>query len=182
MRKGSFVFFAVMALLLSYSCKKTNGFVLNTCGIDSANNFVDTSKISKLWVPNAFTPNGDHLNDCFHPVGLCINVNEPFLFEIYSGRKTIFSTHSIYESWNGADSKGKCPGAGKFRYRIIATGNDNYQFDLKGEVTLLLRDKDGNCVGASDMSKLSFGDMIDPHDGFVLSIGAPNPTSEITCK
>lgn len=72
------------------------------------NNFGCTDTITKIvkvlpefrfWVPNAFTPNNDGLNDVFLPIVIGI---EDFELEIFDrwGEK-IYSTKSVKAGWNG---------------------------------------------------------------------------------
>ncbi len=175
------LFITILFLFSINSCKKTEGFIYSKCENDSSNNYIDSAGVPKMFVPNAFTPNGDHLNDCFHPVCVCMRTN-PYSFTVKSGSKTIFSTNNIYESWNGTNTKGDCAGAGQYTYKITTKGTDNKDYVVDGYVTLLLRDSKGNCIGTSDWWKLTFGDMIDPHTGFLGTPGVQNISAEIRCK
>ena len=54
-----------------------------------------------IYVPNAFTPNGDGLNDFFIPKGLEIN-NNGFIMYIYDRwGQLVFKTDDINNPWNG---------------------------------------------------------------------------------
>lgn len=73
--------------------------VSNPCGIDTAVfdlNFVDCSCIA--FVPNAFTPNGDQLNDGFKPVLNCELELAYYRFRLYNRwGQMIFETNDIQE-------------------------------------------------------------------------------------
>ncbi len=91
---------------------------------------------SKLWFPNAFTPNGDGLNDFFKPRGISIG---RFRMEIYDRWGTLlFSTDSFETGWDGRTGNAEAP-AGVYTWKAVweseEPGND--QFSDKGTVQLL---------------------------------------------
>ena len=52
-----------------------------------------------LFVPNAFTPNGDGLNDVFKPVGIRVS---DYRFQVYDKwGKLSFDTNNFDEGWQG---------------------------------------------------------------------------------
>src|SRR5690606_24227281 len=71
----------------------------NNCGT-----FSDTINITKglchLYVPSAFTPNGDGLNDIFRAV--MSDNSHIFLLQVFNrwGKK-IFESHDILRGWDG---------------------------------------------------------------------------------
>jgi gliding motility-associated-like protein len=87
-----------------------------------------------LFMPGAFTPNGDGKNDIFRiPPGAVLNLEE---FSIYDrwGRK-IFSTKNISEGWDGKIN-GVKQTTGVYVYIIKGTGEKGKIF-LKGSFTLI---------------------------------------------
>jgi gliding motility-associated-like protein len=60
-----------------------------------------------IWFPNAFTPNGDGLNDTFHPIG---NGIEKFSMQIFNRWGTmVFETSSPETGWDGTYKGSLCP-------------------------------------------------------------------------
>ena len=97
---------------------------------------------SRIWVPNAFTPNGDQTNDSFYIVSASLynmvkTQDLEFDFRIYDRWGTnVFETHNYNEGWKGTRNGIDCP-AGVYVWIIQAHGRDGHNFYLKGQVTLL---------------------------------------------
>jgi len=87
-----------------------------------------------LWTPNAFTPNGDGLNDIFTSKGLGIKKYEMFIFDRWGNQ--IFHTDDIYKGWDGT-YKGTMCSDDVFIYRIVVIDNKSAKHTKTGHVTLL---------------------------------------------
>ncbi|HOZ87871.1 MAG TPA: gliding motility-associated C-terminal domain-containing protein, partial [Bacteroidia bacterium] len=87
----------------------------------------------KLFVPTAFSPNNDGLNETFKPKGRGI---VKYLFEIYNrwGEK-IFVTDDFEEGWDGMIGGMKCAND-IYVWKIFATDVKAQKHDLTGHVTL----------------------------------------------
>jgi gliding motility-associated-like protein len=75
-------------------------FVRNSFGCtDTSSRMVKIDPEYRFWIPNTFTPNGDGMNDLFHPVGIGWLEYE---FEVYNkwGEK-LFSTSETKRGWDG---------------------------------------------------------------------------------
>lgn len=88
-----------------------------------------------IYIPNAFTPNKDGLNDLFKP-----NINlafQKFSFIIFNryGEK-IFETYEYGKGWDGTN-KGKDQPSGTYVYRISFTNINGYESENNGTVLLL---------------------------------------------
>ena len=60
-----------------------------------------------IWFPNAFTPDGDGLNDTFHPIGKGF---ETFSMQIFNRWGTmVFETSSPETGWDGTYKGSFCP-------------------------------------------------------------------------
>lgn len=89
---------------------------------------------SSLFVPNAFTPNGDKSNNKFTIIGTFI---EKFEINIYnrSGEK-LYTSYSLEDSWDGM-YKSETAQEGAYLYVINARGMDYKYHNYSGTVTLL---------------------------------------------
>ena len=95
--------------------------------IENLNSF-GTSAISKsniqclflepqMWIPNAFTPDGNNINDVFKPVARFIR-REDYLFEVYNRwNQKIFESTDIQVGWDGTH-KSKPVKEGPYMYII----------------------------------------------------------------
>jgi gliding motility-associated-like protein len=92
--------------------------------------------------PNAFTPNGDGLNDAWAPIKL--GEDNVIKFELYvydRWGKLLYETDNVNNSWDGTDGKGKIYSEGVYTYLFnyeISTYDNYKQTGTKiGQVTLL---------------------------------------------
>ncbi|RMG83669.1 MAG: hypothetical protein D6714_09305 [Bacteroidetes bacterium] len=95
----------------------------------------DSLDCSKVFLPKAFTPNGDGLNDAF-------GINNPFVisglisFDIFDRWGTkVFSTADPFQKWDG-NYKGKAvnPGVYLYKVRFLCKGSEEVS---SGSVTIL---------------------------------------------
>jgi gliding motility-associated-like protein len=106
-----------------------------------ATDTVIVKDIFTLYIPNAFTPDNDGLNDLFYPVGLNIDPTT-YIFEIYDRwGKVVFSTTKLDDKWNGTYfNNGKVPDdckIGVYVYRIVAHEVKTRERVYVGKVTLV---------------------------------------------
>lgn len=89
---------------------------------------------SQIFVPNAFTPNGDNKNDIVY---VRSNVMKSIYFVIYDrwGEK-VFETQDLSQGWDGT-YKGKPCDPGVFDYYMRAVCIDDKEFIKKGNITLI---------------------------------------------
>lgn len=94
-----------------------------------------------IYVPNAFTPNGDGLNDIFQPKGFGVTKYELFIYDRWG--ELLFHTNTFEEGWNGAKQKGKNADSpliieeGIYTWLINCTSVFGKSHELKGHVTLI---------------------------------------------
>lgn len=119
-----------------------------------------------IWVPNAFTLNGDGLNDVFIP--FYVNVETAELKVFTTDGKEIFQT--------GDRTMGFVPEnlpkrSDEYLFRVQATLKSGRRLGLCGKFHAI------KCLKKDmDAGKLQFLDQVDPGHGFVL------PTSEMLQK
>ena len=89
---------------------------------------------SQIFIPNAFTPNGDNNNDVLY---VRSNVMKSIYFVIYDrwGEK-VFETYDMTQGWNGT-FRGKACDPGVFDYYMKAICIDDKEFIKKGNITLI---------------------------------------------
>jgi gliding motility-associated-like protein len=94
----------------------------------------------KIWLPNAFSPNGDGINDVF---GAKYNFEvkidfQMLVFNIWG--EQIFSSNDINKGWDGKYKGESCP-MGMYTYLVTFKAGKSYTFDqnspLRGNVTIL---------------------------------------------
>lgn len=102
--------------------------------IKSTSNTVEISPDASLYIPNAFTPNNDNINDMFGAVGEGIT---EFHMEIYDRWGTlVFVANDISTKWDGTFDG--TPGQqDAYVYKIMAMGDDKKKIYKSGSVLLL---------------------------------------------
>lgn len=100
----------------------------------SLSNSTEAFPESKLFMPNAFSPDNNQINEQFGPKGSYI---KRYNYQVYDrwGEK-LFETQNCLENWDG-QFKGETCIEGVYLYRLEALGSDNKHYILKGTFTLL---------------------------------------------
>lgn len=107
----------------------------NTCGTEIASFYVEVEPCG-LFVPNAFTPDGDGINDVFIPVGL-IPYEDHYTFSIYNRwGKIVFQTSSPDQGWDGT-TETKNAAQGLYVYKIQYQNQQDIVNQLTGHISLL---------------------------------------------
>ena len=90
-----------------------------------------------IYVPNAFTPNDDGLNDIFQPKGFGIVKYDLIIFDRWG--EQVFHTNKFEEGWNGhfQNRGGEIMKEDVYTWLIQATSVFGKSHELKGHVTLI---------------------------------------------
>lgn len=99
---------------------------------------ITVTKDYNIYIPNAFTPNGDTDNDVFMPVGYGLESYEMSIFDRWGN--TIFKSSAERKGWDGS-VKGKIAEAGVYVYRIVFKTMGNLEVVKVGHLTVLSKVK-----------------------------------------
>ena len=108
----------------------------------SISNYKPLTLDSRMWIPSAFSPNGDGVNDLFFPVAVGVYNDSPldelrFWMQIYNRwGELLFESNNLFIGWDGTFNGVDCP-EGVYSYSIKTIGVDNAKLIRKGTVTLL---------------------------------------------
>ena len=95
---------------------------------------VTVSVLQHFYMPNAFTPNGDGINEVFRiPPGSAFQLEEFSIFDRWG--KRVFITRDITKGWDGKNKNEIL--AGVFVYLITGKDPDGKDVVMKGTVTLI---------------------------------------------
>jgi gliding motility-associated-like protein len=108
------------------------------CTLCSGEEFTDEVTVFVVpYIPNAFTPNGDGLNDYFRILGLPPENITQFNLQIFNRwGQLVFSSKDILEGWDGKLNGEVCP-EGDYVWVIFYEDNKKTKTSNKGTVTLL---------------------------------------------
>jgi gliding motility-associated-like protein len=116
---------------ISYIVRATNA----TGCFDSDTVFIKVRPVDSIYVPNAFTPNNDGLNDLFKPIiGIRFTLDDFRIFNRWGQR--VFSTRQKDYGWNGKTGGTEQP-AGMYVWYLMARDKNGKQVKLKGTVVLI---------------------------------------------
>ena len=97
-----------------------------------------------VYLPNAFSPNGDFINDEFFPVGRNLEFGDNYDFRVYNRWGTlIWKSKTPYQGWDGrvtesSPSSGEIAQIDVYVWRLIVV--DPFigeEYELVGTVTLM---------------------------------------------
>ncbi|MGP8214795.1 MAG: T9SS type B sorting domain-containing protein [Bacteroidia bacterium] len=94
--------------------------------------YVKLNRCANTWIPDAFTPNGDGLNDSFFPKGDCILTYLMYVFNRWGS--LIYTSNN--KPWDGAVN-GTIVQEDTYIYELLVTTNDLIQRTYVGKVTVI---------------------------------------------
>lgn len=87
-----------------------------------------------IYIPNAFTPNGDGLNDIFQAKGFYIQKFDMQIFDRWG--EQIFTSNDINKGWDGT-IKGKVIENSVYVWKVTVVDTQKKRHELTGHVTLM---------------------------------------------
>ncbi len=105
--------------------------------IDTATQIIHVGTEYSMYIPNAFTPNGDGKNEVFMPVSVGVDINSFHMFIYDRWGELLFETDKIDNGWDGK-VKGKSDAQQQsYIYKIIALDKNGNKYNLTGHVTVM---------------------------------------------
>jgi gliding motility-associated-like protein len=102
--------------------------------IESVSNVVDIYLPMRIYLPSAFTPNGDGLNDTFGAVGEGIEVYQLKIYNRWG--QIIFSSKNVDYKWDGLHNGRQVP-QGEYSYELLAYGKEFGEIFTSGTVMVI---------------------------------------------
>jgi len=113
-------------------------YVQNTYGCtDSLTKTIRVSDQVTFFIPNAFTPGSDGVNDFFGPQGIGLDPESYDFFVYNRWGEQIFYTNDIDMHWDGRDKKGEFVPQGVYSYIIYYKHLDGKPKDIIGSVLVI---------------------------------------------
>ncbi len=106
--------------------------------VDTMFRYIDVAPENRVFFPNAFSPNGDAVNDEFKPTGVYIGLYD-YQLEVYDRwGSLIFQTRDIKEGWNGThNNEGRDTPNDSYTYFVRYTEPRGDKISLQGMVTII---------------------------------------------
>lgn len=95
---------------------------------------LEIKECASLFVPNAFVPNGNGINDYFRAYGVGINAFKMKIMD--RNGNVVFETTNMEEGWSG-DYQNRPAPAGTYLYHIVYTGIEGETKTKTGTLTLI---------------------------------------------
>ncbi len=93
--------------------------------------------VNPFYIPNAFTPNSDGINDYFFNAGYVLDVKSYRLAVFNRWGQKVFSTGDFNEFWNGYDANGNTAPEGVYVYSIDVVTKGGKEHNFNGTVSLV---------------------------------------------
>jgi gliding motility-associated-like protein len=88
-----------------------------------------------VYIPNAFTPNGDGINEIFTADGTGIRQFQMLIFDRWG--RVQFNSDQLQKGWNGESPEGKPCMQGTYIYKIVLRDFNDVERELVGQVNLI---------------------------------------------
>ncbi len=125
---------------------------------------------AKAYLPNAFTPNGDGINDIFYVQG-GESLEKVNSFQVFDGSTIIFDKNEFFPNdtqlgWNGRVLGNSFAEDGVYRYKVTLSSSSNEVAEFEGEVCL----RSGFPYSCVDLeSQCGYGIQHDGDGGFDIT-------------
>lgn len=111
--------------------------VTDTAGcMDQTMREIEVHESMKFYIPNAFTPNGDGVNETFGPFGVGIDPDNYSMNIFDRNGNLVYMTTNPFDYWDGYTKNGVLCPTGVYVYKIVLKTWDGYDKEYVGTVTL----------------------------------------------
>lgn len=100
----------------------------------SVSNYARVKPGTLIYVPNAFTPNGDGINETFAPKGEGIQTFKMLIYNRWG--ELLYTSESLSDGWDGTYN-GTLSQQDVYIYKITARGTNYGLIEQEGTVTLI---------------------------------------------
>ncbi len=104
---------------------------------DSRSNVIEIFLETELEFPSGITPNGDGMNDIFHPINLNFVPTDYHLIVFDRWGKRVFETKQVSEGWDGRFSSGKSVSEGVYNFYVTYRNAEGVESSQTGIVTVI---------------------------------------------
>ena len=102
--------------------------------VTSMSNKVEAQPPINIYIPNAFTPNNDGLNDYFGVVG---NGIEKYTLKVFNQwGELLFESHDIHKKWDGTYQNSTVQ-PGVYVYDVYAKGYQGKSISTNGSIAII---------------------------------------------
>ncbi len=116
-------------------CAKLEVVDVHGC-VDTTTNCIDIQPLFTFYIPDAFTPNSDGINDVFLPKGTYIKTYEMYIFDRWG--MELFHTTNILDGWDGTVNGGSTVSQeDTYVYLIKVTDTQGTDHNYTGKVSLI---------------------------------------------
>lgn len=105
------------------------------CEGESWSNLACATFRPSIFLPNAFTPNGDGINDEFRIQGLFVRTYHLQVFDRWG--QLVFESRDPGIHWDGQNTRGQSVPEGVYLYRLRLEGFEGDRFERGGSITLI---------------------------------------------
>ena len=104
---------------------------------DTTYSSIRVNEVTTIYIPTAFSPDNDGINDEFYAVASGIELDK-FNMLIYNRwGEVIFESDDLYKGWNGKLRNGKYASSGTYYWLITYIDNTGIEYKKSGNVTLI---------------------------------------------
>ncbi|MES2778886.1 MAG: gliding motility-associated C-terminal domain-containing protein [Bacteroidota bacterium] len=112
------------------------GFIRTDCGnAQSQSNTIELLQKPLVFIPNAFTPNGDGTNELWNIRDLYVKDYNLVVYNKWG--QLIFTSNNKNVKWTGISENGDPEPTDVYIYRLVYTGYDESRAVLQGNITIL---------------------------------------------